>query len=69
MNYSEEIPKYADVMTSEEWNESVECGMFTNYDGVGYFCKDGKMDTSLEVFSIEGRLKSKDATHVAWFNK
>ena len=69
MNYTEEIPDYGDVMTIKEWNECVECGLFTNYDGCGYFCKDGKMDRTLEVFSPKAAQTEIDATHVCWFNK
>lgn len=69
MNYTEEIPDYGDIMTIEEWNDCVEQGFFTNDDGSGYFCKDGKMDRTIEVFSPQAAKMEIDATHVCWFNK
>lgn len=63
--YTEEIPKYGHLMTIEDWLKNVACGNFTNYDGSGYYCKDGKMDCDNEVFSNPPL----DATHVCWFNK
>lgn len=65
MNYNREIPDYGDVMTIDEWNDAVELGLFTTYDGQGYYCKDGKM-SNLEVFTVT---TPHDATHVCWFNK
>jgi hypothetical protein len=62
--YDKEIPKYADMMTVAEWQESVEDGSFITYDGCGYWCKDGK-ESGDEVFETEPL----DATHVAWYNK
>ena len=51
------------LMTVEEWltAKNVEFG---NYDGSGYWVKDGK-ESDDEVFSSE----PEDATHVAWYNK
>lgn len=69
MNYTEEVPDYGHVMTIEEWNECVEEGYFISDDGHGYFCKDGKMDRTLEVFSPRAAQMEIDATHVCWFNK
>lgn len=34
-------------------------------DGLGHYAKDGKLASSTDVFSQSSR----DATHVAWFNK
>ena len=53
-----------DIYTVEEWNAAVESGMFTNWDGSGYWVKnDLKSDD--EVFST----LQEDATHVVWYNK
>ncbi len=68
MDYTEEIAKYGDVMSLEEWTEAVDQGFFTNEDGSGYFCKDGIMNRTIEVFS-KAALGVTDATHVCWFNK
>ena len=62
--YSESIDTHADVMSLEEWNRSVESGMFIPSDGVGYWAKDGKQSND-EVFSTEAL----DADSVVWYNK
>jgi hypothetical protein len=55
---------YGDIFTVDEWREAVEDGDFCNYDGCGYWVKDG-MESRDEVFSTP----QLDATHVAWYNK
>ena len=62
--YTQAIPDYADVMTLEDWEESVQCGAFIPNDGSGYWCKDGK-ESGDSVWSTD----PEDATHVAWYNK
>lgn len=62
--YSGDLPSYADLMTVEDWNQSVEEGWFISDDGHGYWVKDG-MQSRDEVFSTP----QQDATHVAWYNK
>ena len=58
-------PKLNDgVYTVTEWQESVANGYFTNFDGNGYWVRDG-LRSSSEVFSSE----PEDATHVVWYNK
>lgn len=63
--YDGEVFDFADVMTAEEWNKAVEDGWFNNYDGSGYWVKDGKECMDAEVFNSP----QLDATHVAWYNK
>lgn len=62
--YETEVERFADLMTVEDWNSSVELGMFDNDDGCGYWVKDG-LESRDEVFNSE----QEDATHVAWYNK
>jgi hypothetical protein len=63
--YNKEISKkYGDFMSAEDWESCVDDGLFVNYDGHGYWCKDDKASDG-EVFNSP-RL---DATHVIWFNK
>lgn len=62
--YDEAIPKYGDIMTIEDWDESVEGGYIMDDDGHGYWAKDGLMSRST-TFSTQ----QEDATHVIWFNK
>ena len=52
------------IMTVKEWLSSVKEGYFGNYDGYGYWMKDG-LACRDEVFSSEPL----DATHVVWYNK
>lgn len=46
------------------WNELVQLGMIGNYDGCGYWMKDGKTSRD-EVFCTPPF----DATHVVWYAK
>jgi hypothetical protein len=62
--YTGEVYEFADVFTVEEWESSVNEGFFIDYDGSGYWVKDGKSSRD-EVFSTPPL----DATHVAWYNK
>ncbi len=62
--YGEDVSDYADIFTVKEWEEAVEEGWFGDYDGSGYWVKDGK-ECGDEVFSSPPL----DATHVAWYNK
>lgn len=64
-DYTEEVPEYADVYTIDAFNQAVKEGSFGNYDGSGYWVKDGRMSRDDEFFSS----LPLDATHVAWFNK
>lgn len=67
----EDIPDYGDVMTVEEWHNAVECGGFIDYDGYGYYVKNGKM--SRDHLALPSRAKGTDPptefTHVCWFNR
>lgn len=62
--YNKELYDDDDVMTIEEWRDAVNDGCFCNYDGNGYWVKDG-MACRDEVFNS----KPLDATHVVWYNK
>ena len=53
-----------DIYTVEEWRQAVKDGCFCNFDGSGYWVKDG-LKSSDEVFSTP----KLDATHVVWHNK
>lgn len=62
--YTQPIRDYADVMTLAEWQEAVAHGSFIEYDGSGYWCKDGQESQDSVWTTHPG-----DATHVAWYNK
>lgn len=53
-----------DIYTVEEWEQAIKEGAFCNYDGNGYWVKDG-LESRDEVFSTP----KLDATHVVWYNK
>lgn len=62
--YNGEIPDYAHVMTVDDFLEQAAGGMFIPYDGIGYWCKDGKESKDGVFYTL-----SEDATHVAWYNR
>lgn len=53
-----------DIYTVEEWEQVVKDGYIGNFDGNGYWVKNG-LKSSDEVFSTP----KLDATHVIWYNK
>jgi hypothetical protein len=60
--YLKPISSVAQVMTVAEWTAAINLGVYTELDGIGRWCKDGK-EHSDEVFESP----SEDATHVAWY--
>ena len=65
------IPKYADVMTMEDFKENCKCEMFTDSDGFGYPVIKNKMNRNLIIYpsDVMENNKYKKFTHIAWFNK
>lgn len=66
--YVDELSNYGDLMTVEDFKESVKHGALINYDGHGAVVKDRKMAKWIIYPSI-AHLIPEDATHVMWFNK
>jgi len=62
--YDKELDSDDDIYPISIWFELVQLGMIGNYDGSGYWMKDGKASHD-EVFSTQPY----DATHVVWYNK
>lgn len=64
------IPEYGDHMTVEAFKELCDCGMFTEYDGSGYYATETEMSG---IQALPSRLRQgiieKEFTHVCWFNK
>ena len=56
--------EFGDLFTVNEWLSEVKNIWCSNYDGSGYWVKDGYVSND-EVFSSE----PEDATHVIWYNK
>lgn len=53
-----------DLMTLDDWEENVRCGMFTPDDGTGYPATVNGYDRNSSCWNIP-----EWATHVMWFNK
>jgi len=62
--YTVKFDEEDDIYPYSVWIELVELGMIGNYDGSGYWAKDG-MRSKDEVFHTPPL----DATHVVWFAK
>ena len=64
----QEVKDYAEMYTIEEWEDIIECGAITPYDGTGYPAKfeNGKFieDDNQSCWNYKG-----DFTHIAWYNK
>ena len=72
-NFIDNIPDYGDVIPIDDFKASVECGMFTDYDGDGHWAKDKKMtagygDNVCDINAIDDAI-AHGVTHVVWFNK
>lgn len=65
-------PSYGDLMTVDEWKETVQSGGFIDYDGngdlaTGKFVSDIEIrPTDITLFNISLPMW---ATHVMWYNK
>lgn len=80
LRFEEEKPDYGDEIPIDEWQESVEFGMFTDYDGIGLWMKGGKLhsagpgehpvysDNVCDPEEIE-EAKANGIEAVMWFNK
>lgn len=65
-----------DVMTIAEWEDTVACGGFIDYDGFGYFCTPA---ANLELFGFDVypsmvgtpayEQRKVEWTHINWFNR
>jgi len=62
----EPIPEYGQHMTIEAFKECRRCGLFTVYDGIGYYATIDKM--SSEGVNLNN-IKTNKFTHIVWFNK
>lgn len=62
--YNKEIDIEDEIYPVSAWSELIQLGMIGNYDGSGYWVKDGKASRD-EVFHTPPF----DATHVVWYAK
>ena len=64
------IPKYGSHMTLQDFEEEVESGMFTDYDGHGkYATKDQMTDINIMPSHVEDGVHLKNYSPIVWFNK
>ena len=64
------IPEYGDKMTLKEFIEAVDCGMFIDYDGHGYYATENEMtDIAVLPSMIINKNIDERWSHVVWFNK
>lgn len=70
VEYSSEIPPWAQVIERWKFQSHVEDGIVTDDDGFGLLVKDGKMSTDYKVMpSYEDDEIAQDATHIAWISE
>lgn len=65
------IPSYGDLMTWEEWEDSVRSGCFIDYDGFGRY-SDGEYELrgrDLKPSHLKTGKILHGFTHVIWYNR
>lgn len=67
--YTEALKPDADVMTVEEYLNSVRATAFTDYDGFGQPVRDGRACRVMVLPSDYKNGIPTDATHIVWFNR
>lgn len=66
------VPDDADLMTIGEFIEDCKRGVFTDYDGSGYYVVDGyESDIPVDCGLLREGIVNQAMpwTHVAWYNK
>jgi len=65
-----ELPDYGDVMSLKDFIEDCKCGNFIDYDGHGYYVKDGKESNIMIHPSdvIDGAIRP-DFDTIIWYNR
>jgi len=75
MTIMKSIPNYGEHMPLSDFYELISIGVFTDYDGVGYYATKTQMSncviTLTNIFdpAIVADVNEKGFTHVVWFNK
>lgn len=66
----QELSDYGDVMSIEHFTECVNEGGFIDYDGFGYYVKDGK-ESDIEIYpsDVKHNKVRKDFDTIIWFNR
>jgi hypothetical protein len=65
-----EIPEESDVMSLDNFISNCKEGYFSDYDGSGNYCINGKM-TDIDIYPSDIHFKSirKEFDTIVWFNK
>jgi hypothetical protein len=65
-----ELAKDDDVMSLKQFIEQVKHGMFIDYDGWGYYVKDGKK-TNIMIYPSDVKYNAirKEFDTIVWYNK
>ena len=66
-----EISDFGDVMSLKDFIGNVKCGGFIDYDGFGYYVKNGK-ESDIEIHPSDlknGVIRDDEFTEMIWFNK
>lgn len=66
----DDMPDYGDVMSLNDFIETVRDGGFIDYDGSGNYVKDGKM-SNIDIYpsDVEYGAIRKDFDTIIWFNR
>ena len=72
----ERIPDYGDHMTIEEFKKKAASGIFTDWDGVGFYATKNHMSTEhvnlrdIDEYRIYRDInQNRIYTHVVWFSR
>ncbi len=66
----EDLPKYGDHMTIQEFRNCCKSGLFIDYDGFGYLAtKDSESNIEIRPSNLKKLKIPKWTTHVMWYNK
>ena len=65
-----ELSDFGDVMTLKEFIGCVKCEGFIDYDGFGYYVKDGQ-ETNITILPSDVKHKAvrKEFDTIIWFNR
>lgn len=64
------LPDYGEILTLKDFVDNVNGGGFIDYDGFGYYCRDG-MISNIEIYptDIKHNMVRTDFDKIIWFNR
>ena len=64
------IPDYSNRMTIPDFVDACKCGMFTDYDGCGYYATETEMtNQEIRPSDVLKKQYNPEYSHVVWFNR